>query len=136
MTPRRTTKQLIEQTVTISMQAMRAEVEAGRRYNEELGAKRDGKVEVLSVSVDRLTIAVMGDGQTNQGIRGDVQAMRKALFGNGTTPDNPGLCEKVRILGTWKDTWDRLKWLVIGGAVTIGLAAVIDILMHVAGAVP
>ena len=135
---RPTTKQLIEQTVTMSMGAMRAEVEAGRKYNEELGAKRDGTVQVLSVAVDRLTIAVMGDGQANRGIRGDVQDMRKSLFGNGTEPDNPGLCEKVRILATWKDAWDRLKWLVIGGAVVIGLGVLVDILMHMAsaGAVP
>jgi hypothetical protein len=136
MTPRRTTKQLIEQTVTMSMGAMRAEVEAGRRHNEELGAKRDGKVEVLTVAVDRLSIAVMGDGQASRGIQGDVQDMRRSLFGNGAAPDNPGLCEKVRILATWKEAWDRLKWLVVGGAVTIGLGVIVDILLHVARAVP
>jgi hypothetical protein len=135
---RRTTKELIEQTVTISVQAMQAEFETSRRHNEDVGRERDGKVEVLSVAVDRLTIAVMGDGKAARGIQGDVQDMRKALFGNGAEPDNPGLCERVRILGTWKDAWDRLKWLVVGGAVTIGLGLIIDIVIHVmrAGAVP
>ncbi|MCJ7831368.1 MAG: hypothetical protein MUP86_02465 [Dehalococcoidia bacterium] len=118
MTPRRTTKQLIEQTVTISTEAMRADFQGTR------------------LAVDRLTIAVMGDGQGSRGIQGDVQDMSKALFGNSTVPDNPGLCERVRILATWKDTWDRLKWVVIGGVVVIGLGVVVDILMHVAGAVP
>ena len=136
--PRPTTKQLIEQTVTVSMQAMQAEFETTRKRAEEIGMQRDGKVEVLSVAVDRLTIAVMGDGEANPGIRGDVHDMRKALFGDGTTPDNPGLCEKVRILGAWKNARDRWKWLVVGGLVTIGLGVMTDILIYLAkaGALP
>jgi hypothetical protein len=111
--PRPTTKQLIEQTVTMSIVAMRADFEPTR------------------IAVDRLTIAVSGDGQADRGIRGDVQDMRKALFGNGKEPNNPGLCEKVRILATWKDAWDRLKWIIVAGAVTLGIGLLIDIAVHV-----
>ena len=112
MTPRQTTKQVIEETVAISMVAMRADFEP------------------IRVAVDRLTVAVMGDGQGSPGIQADVQATRKLLFGNGTE----GLCETVRGLAAWKAAWEKVKGVVIGALVVIGLGVIGDILMHVAEA--
>jgi len=112
MAPRRTTKQLIEETVAASMVAMRADFEPTR------------------VAVDRLSIAVMGDGQANRGFQGAIQDFRKLLFGNGTE----GLCETVRGLAAWKAAWEKVKGIVIGALVVIGLGVIGDILIHLAEA--